>query len=477
MLKLYNTLTRKKEVFKPIHKDWVGVYTCGPTVYDYAHIGNLRAYIFEDILVRWLTYRGYKIKRVMNYTDVGHLTSDSDTGEDKMEKGSKREHKTAWEIADFYIKAFLTDIRKLNIIIPKFTPRATEFIQEQVDFVKKLEEKGYTYIIEDGVYFDTSKFKNYGQLAKLDIKGLQAGARIEVAKGKKNITDFALWKLTPNGERRQMEWGSPWGKGFPGWHLECSAMALALLGETIDIHCGGIDHIPVHHTNEIAQSESLTGKPFARFWMHGEFLLFNDGKMAKSAGGFITLKAVEEKSFSPLDYRLMVLGAHYREKLNFTWKSLESSKNTLKNLEDFLFRLMNSDAKKSAVLSKKIEQLNQKTLKNFESFLDDDLNAPRALATLFDYIKQINVYSQKTQLTEKEVNSINVTLEKMNSIFAILPKVSKIKLSSEQEKLIKQREIARKEKDFQTADAIRESLAKTGLIVEDTQFGLRWRKK
>lgn len=477
MLKLYNTLSRKKETFKPIHKDWVGVYTCGPTVYDYAHIGNLRAYIFEDVLIRMLKNHNYNIKRVMNYTDVGHLTSDSDTGEDKMEKGSKREHKTAWEIADFYIAAFLTDIKKLNIIVPEFTPRATEYIKEQIDFIKKLEEKGYTYVINDGVYFDTSKFKNYGKLAKLDIKGLLAGARIEVVDGKKNITDFALWKFTPAGEKRQMEWSSPWGKGFPGWHLECSAMALALLGETIDIHCGGIDHIPVHHTNEIAQTEALTGKPFSNLWMHGEFLLFDDGKMAKSDGSFITLSQLEKKGFSPLDYRLMVLGAHYREKLNFTWKSLEGAKNTLKNLEDFLFRLVNFDAEKSSVLNKDIVQLNQKTVGDFEKFLDADLNTPRALAALFDYIRELNIYSQKRQFTEKEVKSVLETLEKMDTVFAILPKVSKIKLSKTQQDLISQREEARKNTDFATADEIRGELEKSGILLEDTQFGPRWRAK
>src|SRR3989344_952205 len=273
MLKFYNTLTRAKEEFKPQNPPAVGLYTCGPTVYNYAHIGNLRTYIFEDILKRALVANGFEVNHVMNITDVGHLTSDADVGEDKMEKGAKREGKTVWDIAEFYTKAFKEDMRRLNLVEPDIWCKATDHIAEQIELIQRLEKRGFTYLIDDGVYFDTTKDPHYGKLARLDIAGLRAGARIEMVKDKRNPTDFALWKLSPDNEQRQMEWESPWGKGFPGWHIECSAMAMKYLGETFDIHCGGIDLIPVHHTNEIAQAENATGKKFVHTWLHGEFLL------------------------------------------------------------------------------------------------------------------------------------------------------------------------------------------------------------
>ena len=325
-LKLYNTLTRKKEDFKPLNDKEVGIYTCGPTVYNYAHIGNMRAYIFVDILVRYLRYSGYKVKHVMNITDVGHLTSDSDTGEDKVEKEAQKEGKTAWDIAKNYEKAFFEDSEALNIKKPDIIVKATDLIKEQISFIQKLEEKGFTYVLNDGVYFDSSKIKDYGKLAKLDIEGLRAGERVDI-RGKKNKTDFALWKFSPKDKKRDMEWESPWGKGFPGWHLECSAIGLKYLGEQFDVHTGGIDHINVHHTNEIAQGEALTGKTPAKYWMHSEFLLTGDTKMAKSRGNLVR---VTDLGVDPLAYRMLILQANYRDPLNFTDESIKAADTALK---------------------------------------------------------------------------------------------------------------------------------------------------
>jgi len=315
-LKFYNTLTRKLEDFNPLNPPNVGLYTCGPTVYMYAHIGNLRTYIFEDILKRVLLANNYKVNHVMNITDVGHLTSDADTGDDKLEKEAIKENKNAWEIAAFYTAAFQKDLEELNIIPPDIWCKATDHINEQIELVKKLESKGFTYRTDDGIYFDTSKVADYGKLAGLDIEGLRAGIRVEMVAGKKNPTDFALWKFSPTNVKRQMEWDSPWGKGFPGWHIECAAMSMKYLGETFDIHCGGIDHIPVHHTNEIAEAESATGKPFVKYWLHGEFLELKEGRMGKSEGNAILVSTLKEKGFDPLSYRYLVLNTHYRKRWN-----------------------------------------------------------------------------------------------------------------------------------------------------------------
>ena len=326
MLKLFNTLTRSKEEFIPINGMNVLMYSCGPTVYNYQHIGNLRTFFFEDILFRVLKYNGYKVRYVMNITDVGHLVSDQDEGEDKMEKSAKQLGKSVREIADHYTEIFKRDIGLMNIYPPDVYSKATDYIQEQIDMVKCLEAKGYTYFTSDGVYFDTSKFPDYGKMAKLDISGLKEGSRIEFSEEKKNITDFALWKLSPENEQRQMEWDSPWGKGFPGWHLECSAMSKALLGNHFDIHCGGIDHIPIHHTNEIAQSEACSGEKFVNYWLHGEFLDMGNEKMSKSSGKFVTLQTLMDKGYTPMHYRYFLLMAHYKKKLKFSYEALDAAK-------------------------------------------------------------------------------------------------------------------------------------------------------
>jgi len=344
MIRFYNTLTRKKEVFKPLKDKKIGIYTCGPTVYWYPHIGNLRSYIFPDFLKKILIFQGYSVKHVMNVTDVGHLVSNADEGEDKIEKTAKREGKTAREISEFYFNIFKQDLKKLNISEPDVWTKATEYIKEQIELIKKLEKKGYTYKTSDGIYFDTSKFRNYGKLAKLDVQGLKAGKRIAIGK-KKNKTDFALWKFSEKSGERQQEWGSPWGIGFPGWHIECSAMSMKHLGETIDIHTGGEDHISVHHSNEIAQSEAATGKTFVRYWLHGAFLNFKGEKISKSTGGLYTLSDLEKMNYSPMHLKYFYLSAHYRKPLNFTLESLNASKNAYEKLKNILFELRKSKQK------------------------------------------------------------------------------------------------------------------------------------
>jgi cysteinyl-tRNA synthetase len=452
VLKLYNTLTRKKEIFKPIKKGEVGMYTCGPTVYWYQHIGNLKAYLFADILRRTLEYNNYKVKQVINITDVGHLTSDSDEGEDKMEKAAMKEGKTAQEIAKFYFNLFLNDLKKLNIQEPAIWCKATEHIKEQIELIKKLEEKGFTYKTSDGIYFDTSKFKNYGKLAKLDIKGLKAGQRIEMRE-KKNKTDFALWKFSEESGKRQQEWNSPWGIGFPGWHLECSAMSMKYLGETFDIHTGGVDHIPIHHTNEIAQSESATGKKFVNYWMHENFLTFRGEKVSKSKRGLFTLLELEEQDFEPLAYRYFILTGSYRKPIDFSSEILKNSEISYKRLKNILSEL-NDDGK-----------INKKYLEGFESAMNDDLNTPRALQVLWNLLRDKNA--------EGKIR----TVEKMDEIFGLnLLKKEKIKIPSEVKKFLEEREKARREKNWKRADELRNKINKLGFIVNDTVDGWEIKK-
>ena len=456
MLKLYNTLTRKKEVFKPIKK-LVGIYTCGPTVYNYAHIGNLRTFIFEDILKRVLLYNKFKIKHVMNITDVGHLTSDADEGEDKLELGAKREKKSVWDVAIFYTKAFKEDIKKLNILEPDIWCKATDHIKEMLKLIEILEKKGYTYRTEDGIYFDSSKFKDYGKLAKLKKEKLKAGARIDI-KNKKNITDFALWKFSPKDKKRQMEWKSKWNeRGFPGWHIECSAMSMKYLGEHFDIHCGGIDHIPVHHTNEIAQIEGATGKKWVNYWLHGEFLVLDKDKMAKSGENFIILKNLEEKGFNALDYRYLVLGAHYRKKLNFSFENLESARNGFLSLKERVKEFKKSKDEKGSI---------EEYEKRFLESIDDDLNMPKALGVLWELIKDKKIGGKK---------KYKVILDFDRVLGLGLNKVKEEKIGKELLELIKEREKARKEKNWKEADKIRDRLKKRGVVLEDSKEGVKWK--
>lgn len=455
MLKLYNTLTRKKEVFKPIDKvgKVVGIYTCGPTPYWYQHIGNLKAYIFADILKRVLLFNGYKVKHVINITDVGHLTSDADTGEDKIEEAAKKEKKTAKEIVDFYFKIFHEDLKKLNVLEPDVWCRASEHIKEQIELIKKLEEKGYTYRTSDGIYFDTSKVKDYGKLARLKKEGLKAGSRVPLGE-KRNITDFALWKFSLEPGKRQQEWQSPWGLGFPGWHLECSAMSMKYLGEHFDIHTGGIDHIPVHHTNEIAQSEAATGKKFVNYWLHENFLIFKGKKVSKSTGGLYTLKELEEKGFHPLVYRYFVLSKHYRKPLNFSLEILENAKNSFERLKNIIAEL------------KEDNKINKKYLKDFKNAINDDLDTPKALQVLWKLVR------------DKKAEGKIQTIKKMDEVFGLdLLKKEELKIPKEIQELVKKREEARKNKNFELADALREEIKKQGYLIDDTPEGPKLRKR
>lgn len=459
MLRLYNTLTRKKEIFKPIRNKKVGLYTCGPTVYWFAHVGNLRTFIFEDILKRVLEYNGLKVKHVMNITDVGHLVSDQDIGEDKILLAAKREKKTAWEIARFYEKVFKRDLKLLNIKFPTIWVKATETINDQIELIKILEKKRFTYIIEDGVYFDSSKLKNYGRLWPKKMK-IKAGARIEMVPGKKNPTDFALWKFTPPGVKREMEWNSPWGRGFPGWHTECVVMSKKFLGVPFDIHCGGIDHILIHHTNEIAQAEAAFGKILANYWLHGEFLKVEGKKMAKSLGNIFTLKDIINKGFDPLALRYLYLTCHYRSVLNFTFESLKSAQRTLENLYQ---KVREYKTYGKYFYSKIIKNYKKK----FLEAINDDLNTPKALEVMWNLISD-------NRISDKEKYK---TLIEFDKVFGLnLKKIKKLKIPEIVKKLIKERERLRKKKEFQKADEIREKIKKMGYWIEDTKEGSRVRK-
>lgn len=461
-LTLYNTLTRKKEEFKTLEPGIAKMYCCGPTVYNYAHIGNLRAYFFEDILKRVLLYNGYNVKHVVNITDVGHLVSDDDEGEDKMEKGSSREGKTVWEIADFYTNAFMNDISLLNIIPPAIYCKATDNIREQIDMIICLEKKGYSYITSDGVYYDTSKFSDYGKLAKLDIEGLEEGKRIEFSNEKKNKTDFALWKFSQKNEKRQMEWESPWGTGFPGWHIECSAMSRKYLGDTFDIHCGGVDHIPIHHTNEIAQAEACTGKKFVNYWLHGEFLIEEKGKMSKSSGEFLRLQTLIDKGYSPLDFRYFLLMTHYRKKIRFSFENLDAAKNGFNKL-----KLRIAEIKLLVVDSNVIEiERTGKYLDKFIDCINNDLNAGEGLALTWEMLKDNNLNpSEKMLLTNVFDKIFGLDLNNVQAL------EKNIEIPEEIIDLAEKRKIAKKNKDFKLADELRNRIKEKGYEVVDVKGG------
>lgn len=464
-MKLYNTLTRQKDELKPLTDKTVKLYTCGLTVYSHPHIGNWVGYIYWDVLVRALKAEGYKVKRTQNITDVGHLTSDEDTGEDKLEKGARKEGITAWEIADKYIKVANEESKQLGLLPADHLVRATDYIDQQIDFVKQLETKGFTYTIpDDGVYFDASKLSDYGKLARLDIEGLKPGARVPID-GKKNPTDFALWKFSHKGEKRDMEWESPWGIGFPGWHLECSVIARETLGDQIDIHTGGIDHIPVHHTNEIAQTESVTEKQFSQFWVHNNHLKVNGTKIAKSLGNGYTLQDILDKGYSLDAFKLMVLSKHYRTEGNFTWEILESAQNRLNNWQAIADLVWQSNAQ-TTLLNEREDQTYDGMISGLLRELDDDLDTPSALNFLEYYFSHI------------ERNGYNESffarlLKKIDEILGLHLSTRK-DIKSDQKHLIAEREIARKAKDWQKSDELRDELKEQGLEVKDTSSGPIW---
>lgn len=468
-LKFYNTMSRTLELFVPISQSSVGLYTCGPTVYSRAHIGNFRAYIFADTLKRTLFAAGYKVNHVMNITDVGEL-SGGDDGQDKMLLGAKKENITAWQVAEKYTKLFVQDRRLLNILPPSITCKATDHVKEQIDLVKRLEENGYTYKTDDGVYFDTSKLDDYGKLAKLDIKGLEAGARIEMGQ-KKNKTDFALWKFSTPGENRDMEWDSPWGKGFPGWHIECSAMSMKYLGEQFDIHTGGIDHIPIHHTNEIAQSEGATNKkPFVKYWMHLNFLKFGEDKMSKSLGNIKDIDQLEVDGIKPMAFRYLCLGAKYRQPLNASSKAFKSAKESYEKLvakvREIVQNAENSkesnfdDEKKQLILYKK----------QFYDAIADDLNTPIALSVLWGLVKDKKVSTKsKLGLMYEFDQILGLGLENIKSLANEVP--DKIW------ELAKKRQELKNNKQWEESDKIRKNIESKGYLIEDNKNGFSIIKK
>ena len=450
-VKLYDTYTRQLRTFQPINPPDVGLYCCGPTVYDYAHIGNLRTYLFEDVLRRVLTFHGYQVKHVVNITDVGHLVSDADLGEDKMEKGARRTGRTAWEIAELYTQAFQTDMIKLNIQEPQVWCKATDHIPEQIADIKAIEAKGFTYSTSDGIYFDTSKLKSYGRLARLDVKGLRGGARIEIGE-KRNPTDFALWKFSPKNQTREMEWESPWGVGFPGWHIECSAMSAKYLGALFDIHCGGKDHIPIHHSNEIAQSEVCYDTRLANYWMHGYFLEVEKSKMSKSGGEFLRMQTLLDQEYDPLAYRYLCLTAHYRSDLKFTWESLDGCGRALDRLRAAFTGL---DAP---------SDVSEEYIEKFTTVVSNDLNTPQALALVWELIRSSAIspgVKKATLLKFDEVLGLGLIDWSPEAEF----------LSENLEKLLRERELARQEKRWADADGIRNEIKSMGYTVEDTPLG------
>ena len=455
-LKLYDNYTRSLRSFGALKAGAVGLYTCGPTVYDYQHIGNFRTFLFEDLLRRVLEWNGYEVTHVMNVTDVGHLTSDADTGEDKMEKGARRTGKTAWEIAELYTGAFLEDMRALNIEDPTILCRATDHIREQIEFIADIERNGYTYRTSDGIYFDTSKQPDYGYLARLDKAGLEAGKRVDLGE-KMHPTDFALWKFSPPGEKRQMEWPSPWGTGFPGWHIECSAMAQKYLGDFFDIHCGGEDHIPVHHTNEIAQTEARVGTRLANFWMHGYFLLANDAKMAKSAGEFLRLKSLTDRGYDPLAYRYLCLTAHYRSQLNFTFDALDASATALERMRSAFHALPHAEA------------ADPRYVERFTAEINDDLNLPRALALAWEVLRgELPSAARRSTLAAFD-RVFGLGLEAWQPKEETIPEVVRA--------LSAARAAARAAKQWAEADRLRAELRAAGWEVEDEPDGYALKRR
>lgn len=454
---LFNTPARQKEQFVPLQPGKVGLYTCGPTVYHYAHIGNLRTYVFEDLLVRALKRAGYAVNHVMNITDVGHLVSDGDDGEDKMEVGARKAGKTIWEIADYYSQVFFNDLAKLNVLKPQIIPKATDHVQEMIELIQALEKKGFTYVTSDGVYFNTEKFPQYPDFAHLDVENLEAGKRVALGE-KKSPTDFALWKFLPKDKKRQQEWDSPWGKGFPGWHIECSAMAMKYLGETFDIHCGGIDHVRVHHTNEVAQSEAATGKRFANVWLHGEFLNEDSGKMSKSKGETLTLSVLERDGFDPMDYRFLLLQAHYRTQLLFSYDALKAAQAGRRGLMDRLRDWQSKGGSASADLSKYVSA--------FEKAVFDDLNMPEAMAVFFSAAKDASLNpADKLKLAFDLDEVLGLGLK------AQLDKAES--LPADVQALVTARDQARAAKNFAESDRLKAELVAKGYRVNDTPQGTK----
>ena len=463
MLKFYNTPNRELEEFHPINPKNVKIYTCGPTVYASPHIGNWVAFIYWDILVRTLRLNGYNVTRTMNITDVGHLVSDEDDGEDKLEKGARREGKTAWEVAEFYTAEFLNGMRELNLVKPENLSKATDFIPEQIKIIEELSKKGFTYETSDGIYFDTAKFPRYANFAHLDLDNLKAGARVNFNPEKRNLSDFALWKWSPEGQKRDMEWEFCGRMGFPGWHLECSAIAINTLGETIDIHTGGIDHIPVHHTDEIAQSETFTGKTFSNYWLHCNHMKSEGQKISKSLGNGFNLEELKSRGFSPIDFKMFVLQSQYQTESNFNFESLQAAKNRLKNWQNIAnmrWQIKGSEgdipslAAKNAILKE----------------INENLDTPKALAKIDE------VFSEIIKANPEKLNCQNLIelLEFIDDLLGLNLLGSTPDIPDEIKQKILERNAARAEKDWVKSDKIRDELLSKNIVLRDTPKKSFW---
>lgn len=461
MIKLFNTLTKKKQEFIPIKNKQVKIYSCGPTVYSIQHIGNLRSAVCWDILKRVFRYFNYKIIDVINITDVGHLVSDQNDGEDKMLKASREENKNPYEIAKFYTNIYINDIKKLNITLPKFMPKVTENILEQINIIKKLEKNGFTYKTSDGIYFNTLKFKDYGKFSGQNLKDKKIGARVELETEKKNPFDFALWKfLTKDNKNHIMRWESKWGEGFPGWHIECSALAHKYLGERFDIHTGGIEHIPIHHENEIAQNVCSGAIKEINFWLHNSHLIIDNKKMSKSLGNVYNLSHIIEKGFEPLALRLVFLKTHYRKKLNFTFDSLKSAQIDFMKINDFYENL---DNLKVLDLKSQIENIYYNLIEKFENAIKDDLNISVALSTLYDFMHEFN---KLEKISKKDIEFAKLFFQKTNIVFGILNDKKEI-IPPQIIKIANQRKIAKQNKDFKLSDNLRDKILELGYFIKD----------
>jgi cysteinyl-tRNA synthetase len=485
-LQLFNTLTQQQEDFSPLNGNKVTLYTCGPTVYDYPHVGNWAAYIYWDILVRTLLANDYQVERVMNITDVGHLITDGDDGEDKLEKGARREGKTAWQVAEFYAEDFLKGMEKLGLIPPEHIVKATDFIDQQLELVSILKDKGFTYQTSDGIYYDTSKFTRYADFAHLDLAAQKAGARVEASAEKRNPSDFALWKFSPVDENRDMEWETPHDffdlpgdqiiMGFPGWHLECSAMAMSILGATIDIHTGGIDHIPVHHTNEIAQSEAASGQIFARYWLHNNHLKIDGGKISKSLGNGYTLQDLEAKGFSALDLRLFILQGHFSNEGNFTFENLTAAKNRLKNWQNYAalrhqtHDRLDDDDKKSKSDTHVSLIAGEAALKEA---LSDNLNTPEAFRIVDEFFSMLD----GVLLDDIHHRGLTAFIQAIDNLLGLQLAQSTPDISDDAKRALIAREQARKAQDWATSDTLRDELLKNNIVINDTAHGPVWSYK
>ncbi len=486
-LRIYNTLGHKIEDFIPVNEKQVGFYGCGPTVYNYAHIGNLRAYIFQDTVSRLLRFLGYPLTHVMNITDIGHLSGDADDGEDKMVKTAKERGQSVLEIADFYTEAFFKDTERLNIRRPDVVCKATDHVPEMIELIKRIEANGHTYSAGGNLYYDIMTFPNYGELASIRLEDLKAGARIEVDENKRNPHDFVLWFTKSKFENHALVWDSPWGRGYPGWHIECSAMSMKYLGEQFDIHSGGIDHIRIHHTNEIAQSEGATGKKWVKYWLHNEFLVMNKGKMSKSSGDFITLDKVIQGGYAPLDYRFLLLGGHYRSQLTFSWEAMETAKSARKNLEQRIANLLTGSGELSPLPNNEMTLQSADSLlhtekahsylHDFVQALEEDISTPRALSVLQQAVKDKELEAAEIITLIRifdAVLGLNLVEEAdaLRNVSAVQP----VDNAEEIEQLVEERTEAKKKKDFKRADEIRELLKNRGIVLDDTASGTVWRK-